>query len=79
MYREIEEKLIAYYQLELNYTKRGLEKETDPIQRSDICWYALQRCLGAGQFANSMGLPYEIMEMLFEAMRTNLQELENGG
>lgn len=78
MRNDIKEKLIAYYKLELNYTKVGLEKETDPIRRSDICWYAVQRCLGAGQFAESMGLPYEIMEMLFESVKINLQELEIG-
>ena len=78
MYDEVREQLITYYQQELNYTKAGLAKETDPIQRSDICWYALQRCLGACQFAQMMGLPFEIAEMLFEAMRANLQELEIG-
>jgi hypothetical protein len=79
MYDEVREQLIAYYQQELNYTKVGLVKETNPIERGKMCWYALQRCLGACQFAQMMGLPFEIAEMLFEAMRTNLQELENGG
>lgn len=77
MYDEVREQLIAYYQQELNYTKVGLINEADPIERDKICWYALQRCLGACQFAQMMGLPFEIAEMLFEAMRNNLQELEN--
>lgn len=79
MYDEIRDRLIAYYQQELNYTKVGLVHEADPIQRNNICQYTLQRCLGACQFAQMMGLPFDIAEMLFEAMRTNLQEFENGG
>lgn len=79
MYDEIRDQLMAYYQQELHYTKVGLDNEADPIERGNICQYALQRCLGACQFAQMMGLPFEIAELLFEAMRTNLQELENGG
>lgn len=79
MYDEIRDQLMAYYQQELHYTKVGLDNEADPIERGNICQYALQRCLGACQFAQMMGLPFEIAELLFEAMRTNLEEFENGG
>lgn len=79
MYNEIKERLVAYYKQEFNYTKVGLIHETDPIERNKICWYALQRCLGACQFAQMMGLPFDIAEKLFEEIRTNLQEIEIGG
>ena len=73
------DQLISYYQQELHYTKAGLANEANPVERGKICWYALQRCLGACQFAQAMGLPFEIAEMLFEAVRANLQEIEIGG
>ena len=79
MYDEVREQLIAYYQQELNYTKVGLINEADPIERDKICQYAIQRCLGACQFAQRMGLPFDIAKLLFEAMRANLQEIEIGG
>lgn len=77
MYEALKAKLIAYYQQELNYTKVGLIHETDLVQRSNITWYALQRCLGACQFAQMQGLPYADAEDLFEGMREKLKELEN--
>ena len=79
MYDEIRDQLMAYYQQELHYTKVGLANEADLIERGNIYQYTLQRCLGACQFAQMMGLPFEIAELLFEAMRINLEEFENGG
>ena len=43
--------LEKYYEQELHYTKVGMENESDSKQRSDMAWYATQRCLGACQFA----------------------------
>ena len=77
MYEELKAKLSAYYQQELNYTKVGLIHETDPVQRGKSTWYALQRCLGACQFAQMQGLPFADAEELFEGMREKLKELEN--
>ena len=70
--------LASYYQQELTYTKVALTNEDDLIERSKICWYCLQRCLGACQYAQMMGMRYETAEALFEALRAQLQELEIG-
>lgn len=71
-------KLEQYYEQELYYTKVGMEHETDLIRRSDIAWYATQRCLGAGQFAQMCGVKFEDVEPRYEAVRTQLQEMVNG-
>lgn len=77
MYEELKNYLKTYYQQELHYTKISFVHETDLIQRSNIAWYALQRCLGAGQFVQMQGLPYADVEELFEEMREKLKELED--
>ena len=69
-------KLSAYYQQEINYTKVALINETDPIERGRICWYCLQRGLGACQFAQSLGMTFETAEALFEGLRATLKLLE---
>lgn len=79
MYDEVRKQLIAYFKQELHYTQVSLINEANPIERNKICGYALQRCLGACQFAQKMGLPFDIAKLFFEAMRTNLREIENGG
>ena len=70
--------LEAYLETEMNYLKVGLDKETDPIQRSNIAWYCVQRCLGAAQFANSCGGDYGTIEALFEGIKIKIAEMEKG-
>lgn len=70
--------LSAYYQQEINYTKVALVNETDIIERGKICWYCLQRCLGACQYAQMLGMRFETAEALFEGQRAILNELEIG-
>ena len=69
--------LAKYFDTELFYVKVGLEKETDLIQRSHIAWYCTQRCLGAAQFANQMGVDYGIIEAMFEGVKEKIKTLEN--
>ena len=71
-------KLQKYFGMELYYTKVHLEGEKDPIARNKICWLCLQRCLGAAQLAELMGVPYETVENLYNKQRELLQEMENG-
>jgi hypothetical protein len=76
--KNIIEELEAYLETEMNYLKVGLDKETDPIQRSNIAWYCVQRCLGACQFANSCGGNYDIIEAMFEGIKIKIAEMEKG-
>lgn len=69
--------LEKYYEQELHYTKVGMENESDSKQRSDMAWYATQRCLGACQFAQMCGVQYTEVEPLYEAVRTQFQEMVN--
>lgn len=70
-------KLQQYYAQEVHYAEVGMQNEPDRITRSDIAWYATQRCLGASQFAQMCGVKYAEIEPRFEAVRTQLQEMVN--
>lgn len=74
----MKEKLKAYYEQELTYTRVGLNHEDDLIRRSDITWYAVQRCLGAVQFAQMCGLRYADAEPMFEEVKVKLEAMRDG-
>ena len=69
-------KLQEYFKMELHYTRVHLDGEKDPIVRNKICWLCLQRCLGAAQFAEMMGVPFQTIENVYNTQRELLQELE---
>lgn len=71
-------KLSNYLDQELHYTRVHLINEADPIARDRICWLCLQRCLGACQYAEMLGVQYETIEALYNAQREKLQLLEAG-
>ena len=72
----MKEKLKQFFEIELYYTKEGLDKERDFIQRNNICWYAMQRGLGASTFAEMCGLSYEDVEKMFEDYKNKLEEMQ---
>lgn len=55
--------------------KWGLDREKDLKQRSDICWYAMQRGLGASTFAQSCGMTFEEVEPMYEEYKKELEAL----
>ena len=69
----MKEKLAKYFEQELTYTRAGLLNETDLIQRNNICWYAMQRGLGATQFAQMCGARYLEVEPMFEQYKQMLE------
>ena len=71
----MKEKLAEFFKQELTYTQVGLLNETDLIRRSDICWYAMQRGLGATQFAQMCGMRYFDAELMFEQYKKMLENL----
>jgi hypothetical protein len=73
----MKEKLAEFFKQELTYTRVGLLNETDPIQRSNICWYAMQRGLGATQFAQMCGMRYLDAEPMFEQYKLMLEKERN--
>ena len=76
---DIIKQLETYFEVELRYLAVGLEKEADPIQRSNIAWYCIQRCLGATQFANQIGVDFAAAEAMFEALKEKVFEMAENG
>ena len=77
MKKNIIAELEAYLETEMHYLKAGLDNEPDLIQRSDISWYCMQRCLGACQFANQLGGDFSIIEPIFEFYKEKIEKLKN--
>lgn len=71
----MKQKLAEFFKQELTYTRVGLLNETDPIQRGNICWYAMQRGLGATQFAQMCGVRYLEVEPMFEQYKKMVEDL----
>ena len=69
--------LEACFEVEINYLKVGLDRETDPTKREDMAWYCVQRCLGAAQFANQLGGDFSIIEPMFEFYKEKIEKLKN--
>ena len=76
---EIIKQLEAYLEVELKFLAVGLSKETDPIQRSNIAWYCVQRSMGATQFANQIGVDFATAEAMFEAFKEKVLEMAENG
>ena len=72
----MKEKLAEFFKQELTYTRVSLLNETDLHQRSNICWYATQRGLGAAQFAQMCGMRYLDVEPMFEQYKKMLEDLQ---
>lgn len=75
----IVKQLETYYEMELRFLAVGLEKETDLIRRSDIAWYCIQRCLGATQFANQLGVDFDTVDQMFEAVKEKIYKMTENG
>ena len=73
----MKEKLAEFFKQELTYTRVGLLNETNLIQRNNICWYAMQRGLGAIQFAQMCGMRYLEAEPMFEQYKKMLEDLRD--
>lgn len=75
---DIIEELEACFETELAYLKVDLDKEADSKRRSEMAWYCVQRCLGAAQCANRLGGDFSIIEPMFEGIKEEIAEMENG-
>lgn len=72
------EALKQFFETELFYTRVGLNKETDPVQRNNIAWYCVQRCLGATQFASQLGADSATVGAMFEGVKEELRAMGLG-
>jgi len=74
----VKKELEKYFETDLVYVRVGLDKETDTKRRGDICWYAMQRALGAVQLAQMLGLPFNEAEPMYENYKMILEDLQYG-
>lgn len=71
----MKEKLADFFETELHYTEVGLKRETSAVERGNICWYAIQRGLGATTFAQMCGMTFEEAEPMFEEYKQKVEEM----
>lgn len=72
----VKQELEKYFETDLVYVRAGLDNEPDMISRGDICWYAMQRALGAVQLAQMLGLPFSEAEPMYENYKKILEDLQ---
>lgn len=68
----MKEQLTQYLEMEYRAAQRDL---TNSLDKRITVQNAIQRCLGAAQIVQGMGITYEEAAMLFEAYRDKLTEL----
>ena len=71
----MKEKLADFFETELHYIEVGLKRETNAVEHGNICWYAMQRGLGASTFAQICGMTFEEAELMFEEYKQKLEEM----
>lgn len=74
----MKEKLEKFLDTDFFYVNKGLEDAKDSKRRSDICWYARQRALGACEFADILGLDSAEASAIFYKYCERLEAAENG-
>lgn len=71
----MEEKLREFFEAEISYTAASLSKEKNIVERNNICWYAMQRGLGAVQLAQLCGMKFQDAEQMYEEYKLKLEVL----
>ena len=71
----MEEKLREFFESEISSTSASLSKEQNITERNNICWYALQRGLGAVQLAQMCGMKFQDAERMYEEYKLKLEVL----
>jgi hypothetical protein len=69
----MKEQLTQYLEMEYRLAQVGLANSLD--KPTTVVQSAIQRCLGAAQIVQGMGITYEEAAMLFEAYKDKLTEL----
>lgn len=71
----MKEKLEQFFETELHYVEAGFKRETNAVERSNICWYSIQRGLGASTFAQMCGMTFEEAESMFEEYKQKVEAM----
>ena len=75
----MKEKLKQYLETEKIYVRAGLLHKNDIEQKNKICWYAIQRALGAIDMAQMCGLDYDTAEKMFYSYCDELKSMAYDG
>ena len=70
----MKEQLIQYLEMEYRATQIGL---ANSLNKCITVQNAIQRCLGAAQIVQGMGITYEEAAMIFEEHKNKLTDLLN--
>ena len=76
MLNQIVKALEEQYEIEFFYTKASVENSHSAEQADKNQWYAVQRCLGMMEFAEHLGLPYEVVEPMFQEVKEKIYKLK---
>ena len=68
------EQLEKFYETELFYLKVALDGEPD-LDRNHLCWYSMQRCLGAAELAEMCDADEKTIETLYERTKEKIENL----
>ena len=71
----MEEKLKEFFETEINYATASLSNERSITGRNNICWYAMQRGLGAVELAQMCGMKFQDAERMYEEYKLKLEVL----
>ena len=71
----MKEQLTTYFKTEYNLTRNAILGEDNPIRRFNIIDFAIQRCLGACQFADVMGMDFAEVETIYNEWKERLEGL----
>ena len=74
--KKVIEALQEQFKMELFYANSGVQRNKDPRNVENAKWYAIQRCLGAIDLAQQLGLPYEVAEKIFQEIKEKIYKLE---
>lgn len=74
--KDIISALLEQYETEYNYTKIAITHKDRPSYDKNCVWYAVQRCLGMAQLAQTLGASFYEVEPIFNEIKKRLMELE---
>lgn len=74
--KKVIEALQEQFKTELFYANVGVQSNQDPKNVENAKWYAVQRCLGMIELAQQLGVPYEVVEPMFQEIKEKIYKLE---
>lgn len=74
-YSELELQIINHFEQEYNRLVNLLKEPPTWLSKSEAIQNCLQRCLGAAEFANAIGVEFSLVEALMDGQRERCYKL----